>query len=117
MLWEEVLDCSQYEATHYDYSEICGDSSSTKNYNNAVNEYSLSFVDFRKVVGRNSIKKDSIIHFQSMLIPTNIILKNANKEYKDKMWIQNVIDYYKNNYFFFFENFIKRRTRCAGLDD
>ena len=54
MLWEEVLDDSQYEATHYLYLEICGDMPSTKNYYDVVNEFSLPFVDFRKPVGRNS---------------------------------------------------------------
>ena len=93
MLWEEVLEEAQYEATCYYYSEIRGDLSSTINYNNVVNEFSLPFVDFRKAVGRNSFKKDSIIHLQSILIPTNITLKNADEEYKDDMWIKKVIDY------------------------
>ena len=71
MLWVEMLDDSQNEATRYYYSEIRRDSSSTKNYNNVVNEFSLLFVDLRKAVG-NSIKKDSIIHLQSKLIPSNL---------------------------------------------
>ena len=87
MFWEEVLDEAQYEATHYYHSEIRGDSSYIKNYNNEVNEFSLPFVDFRKAIGRNSIKKESIIHLQSILIPTNITLKNADEEYIDGMWI------------------------------
>ena len=67
-----MLDDGQYEAMHYCYSEIRGESSSTKNYSNVEKEFSLAFVDFREVVGRNSIKKDSIIHLQPMLIPTVI---------------------------------------------
>ena len=74
MLWVEMLDDSQNEATRYYYSENRRDSSSTKNYNNVVNEFSLLFVDLRKAVG-NSIKKDPIIHLQSKLIPSNINLK------------------------------------------
>ena len=96
MLWEEVMDNSQYEATHYNYLEIRGNSSSTKNYNNVVNELSLPFVDFSKAVGRNSIKKGSDHTF------TNIASKNAQKEYEVDMWIQKVIDYYKNNHYDFF---------------
>ena len=82
MLWKEVLDDEQYETTHYYYSEIRGDSTSTKNYNNEVNKFSLPFVDFRKAVGRNSIKKDSIIYLQSMLIPKNMSTMGKEEDKK-----------------------------------
>ena len=109
MLWEEVLDDSLYEATHYYYSEIRGDPSSKKNHFNVTNEFTLPFVDFRKSVSRNMLKRDSIIHLQSMSVPTNLSLMEKEEDRKNDPWIQKVVEYYNNNNFDFFSR--------TGLND
>ena len=101
MLWEKVMDDSQYEATHYYYLEIRGDSSPTKNYFYVVNEISLPFSILEKQSAETVLKRISSYIYSLCLFLLTLYRKTQTRNIK-LIRRYNKALVITNTFFFFF---------------